>query len=264
MAQVEVLREAIGTGGGNGSGSAIDPQGEVGDGLTSGNAAWSFGGNTPKHFEDHVSKSVPRYADGHSIVLAISDFFVKKKSVCYELGCSTGALTRKLAARHPGAGRWVGIDVEPDMIAQAREYLERQRPCIQNIEYVADDILTYSYEPADFIVAYYTAQFVSPRVRQDLYNRIYQTLNWGSAFVLFEKVRAPDARFQDIASSIYIDYKLEQGYEAGQIIAKSRSLKGVLEPFSTNGNLDMLKRAGFADVMTIFKHICFEGFFCIK
>lgn len=36
----------------------------------------------------------------------------------YELGRSTGALTRKLAARHPGT-RWAGIDVEPDMIAQA-------------------------------------------------------------------------------------------------------------------------------------------------
>ena len=259
MAQAEVLHEAIDIESGTGAG----PRGEVGDGLASANAAWSFGGNTPRHFEDHVSKSVPRYADGHSIVLAISDFFVKKKSVCYELGCSTGALTRKLAARHPGA-RWVGIDVEPDMIAQAKEYLAQQKPPAKNVEYLSDDILSYSYEPADFIVAYYTAQFVSPRVRQDLYNRIYQSLNWGSAFVLFEKVRAPDARFQDIASSIYIDYKLEQGYEAGQIIAKSRSLKGVLEPFSTNGNLDMLKRAGFTDVMTIFKHICFEGFFCIK
>lgn len=82
--------------------------------------------------------------------------------------------------------------------------------------------------------------------------------------MLVEKARAPDARFRGIASSIYIDYKLEQGYEAGQIIAKSRSLKSVLEPFSTNGNLDMLKRARFTGVMTIFTHICFEGFFCIK
>ena len=45
---------------------------------------------------------------------------------------------------------------------------------------------------------------------------------------------------------------------------KTRSLKGVLEPFSTAGNVDMLKRAGFSDVVTVFKHICFEGFLCIK
>jgi tRNA (cmo5U34)-methyltransferase len=105
---------------------------------------------------------------------------------------------------------------------------------------------------------------VHPRIRQEIYNRIYQSLNWGGAFLLFEKVRGPDARFQDIISGIYTDYKLAQGYSASEVIAKTRSLKGVLEPFSTAGNLDMLERAGFADVMTIFKHVCFEGFFCIK
>ncbi|GAB3377231.1 class I SAM-dependent methyltransferase [Azotobacter armeniacus] len=236
----------------------------VGDGITSPNAAWTFGGDTPKHFESHVAKSVPRYADGHDIVLATSDFFVKSNSVCYELGCSTGALTRKLATRHTASTRWVGIDVEPNMIAQAREILNKEMPEVSNVTYVVDDILTYPYEPADFMVAYYTVQFVHPRIRQDIYNCIYQSLNWGGAFLLFEKVRGPDARFQDIISSIYTDYKLNQGYAPAEVIAKARSLKGVLEPFSTNGNLDMLRRAGFTDIMTVFKHICFEGFFCIK
>ena len=30
------------------------------------------------------------------------------------------------------------------------------------------------------------------------------------------------------------------------------------------GNLDLLKRAGFVDIMTVFKYICFEGFLAIK
>ncbi|MDU8523947.1 methyltransferase, partial [Pseudomonas syringae pv. actinidifoliorum] len=79
-----------------------------------------------------------------------------------------------------------------------------------------------------------------------------------------EKVRGPDARFQDVISSLYVDYKMQQGYTPSEILAKTRSLKGVLEPFSTAGNQDMLARAGFKDVMSIFKYICFEGFFCIK
>ena len=82
--------------------------------------------------------------------------------------------------------------------------------------------------------------------------------------MLFEKVRAPDARFQDIMSALYIDYKLENGYSPEEVLGKASSLKGVLEPFSTKGNLDMLHRAGFVDVMTIYKHLCFEGFLAIK
>ena len=81
---------------------------------------------------------------------------------------------------------------------------------------------------------------------------------------MFEKVRAPDARFQDICVSLYNDFKVKQGFSSEEILAKTRSLKGVLEPFSTEGNLGLLRRAGFQDVMSICKYICFEGFLAIK
>lgn len=235
----------------------------VGDGIDSLNASWSFGGNTPKNFDSHVAKSVPKYSDGHEIVLSLSDFFVNKQSIVYELGSSTGALTRKLAERHPHGARFVGIDIEEAMTQQASALLSEQAQ-LKNATFLTDDVLSFPYEKSDFIVAYYTVQFIPPRVRQELFNRIYQSLNWGGAFMLFEKVRGPDARFQDIMSSLYVDYKAQQGYAADEILAKSRSLKGILEPFSTAGNLDMLNRAGFSDIMSVFKHICFEGFFCIK
>ena len=32
------------------------------------------------------------------------------------------------------------------------------------------------------------------------------------------------------------------------MFSKTRSLKGVLEPFSTQGNTDMLERSGFKDI----------------
>jgi tRNA (cmo5U34)-methyltransferase len=65
-------------------------------------------------------------------------------------------------------------------------------------------------------------------------------------------------------TSLYTDYKIRVGYTPGDIVAKSRSLKGILEPFSTQGNIDMLRRAGFVDINTIQKYICFEGFIAIK
>ena len=81
---------------------------------------------------------------------------------------------------------------------------------------------------------------------------------------MVEKVRAPDARFQDIMNQVYVDYKLAQGFSSSEIVNKSRSLKGVLEPFSSKANIDMLKRAGFKDVLSVFKYGFFEGFLAIK
>jgi tRNA (cmo5U34)-methyltransferase len=242
----------------------MNKPGSVGEGISAENASWTFGNDTPKKFTEHVRRSVPFYDEGHDLVQQVSDFYVQSDSICYELGVSTGVLIKKLAARHKKSVKWVGIDREPNMIKQANLEIKESGLDINNIELLEDDINLFPYEPSDFMIAYYTAQFIPPRLRQDLINKIYQSLNWGGAFVMFEKVRGPDARFQDIYSSIYAEYKLTNGYSPDEVIAKSRSLKGVLEPFSTQGNLDMLKRAGFVDVSTIFKWVCFEGFLCIK
>ena len=63
---------------------------------------------------------------------------------------------------------------------------------------------------------------------------------------------------------MYNDFKLQNGYSGDEIIAKSRSLKGVLEPLSSRENLKFLKDSGFRETGRIFKRLCFEGFIAIK
>ena len=230
--------------------------------INSKNANWSFGGDVPKNFVPHIRKSVPGYERGHEITCQISEFFCLKNSVCYDLGTSTGELIKKLAQQNASTEniKWVGIDCVPEMIKVAKDHCKDTK----NIEILEDDIGTFDYEPADFITSYYVMQFVPPRRRQEIFAKIYNSLNWGGAFVMFEKVRAPDARFQDIATQIYTEFKLENQFEPNEIVNKSKSLKSILEPFSTEGNLTLLRNAGFNDIMTVFKDVCFEGFLAIK
>ncbi len=239
-------------------------KGKVGDGLEVGNAGWRFRGPVVEEFDAHVGKSVPFYGAGQDMVEGISDFFVSDDSVIYDFGTATGEIALRLANRHKQRPnlRIIGVDVEADMIARAEAKKTEQG--LTSVTFLADDVVQMPLEPCDLVVAYYTIQFIRPRVRQDLFNKIYSALNWGGAFLLFEKVRGPDARFQDILTALYTDYKLQQGYNAEEIVGKTRSLKGVLEPFSTQGNFDLLHRAGFVDYMTVFKHICFEGILAIK
>ncbi|SFV66893.1 tRNA (uridine-5-oxyacetic acid methyl ester) 34 synthase [hydrothermal vent metagenome] len=232
----------------------------VGDNIDSGNASWKFSGKMVKDFEKHVAKSVPLYNEGHDIILKISDYFVKDDSICYEIGTSTGVLSNKLAKRFTDRdAKFIGLDIEEDMVDNAKE-----RYKMSNLSFEYADVLEYTFSPSDFITSYYVVQFIRPSQRQLLIDKIYNSLNWGGAFLYFEKVRAPDARFQDIMTGIYNEYKLEQGYSAEEIVQKSRSLKGVLEPFSTQGNIDMLKRAGFIDIMSVAKFGPFEGILAIK
>ena len=135
---------------------------------------------------------------------------------------------------------------------------------ITNVDFECGDIINIKLKKSDFIVCYYTMQFIPTAVRQKVVDKIYKALNWGGAFIMFEKIRSQDARFQDIITSLYTSYKLKQGYTSDEIIGKSMSLKGVLEPFSTQGNIDMLKRSGFVDIITVQKYLSFEGFLAIK
>jgi tRNA (cmo5U34)-methyltransferase len=233
----------------------------VGNTIESKNGSWNFGGNVPSNFEDHVSRSVPLYEEGHDLIVNLSDFFVKAGSLCYDLGCSTGRLSSKIYEHNKEKNvRVIAIDSESDMIG----YAKSKYGIIESLEFECSSLTECVFEKSDLIIAYYTMQFIQPRHRQEVFCKIYESLNWGGAFILFEKVRANDARFQDILTSLYLDYKLERDFSADEIIAKSRSLKGVLEPFSTQGNVDLLRRAGFVDIISIAKMICFEGFLAVK
>jgi len=239
---------------------------DVGDGIDSLRAGWSFGGETANTFDKHVSKSVPLYHLGQKLVCDISDYFIKDDgSVCYDIGSSTGELTLKLAKHHhdiKNTIKFVGIDTEPKMIEVAeKKQLDLN---LNNVSFLYDDVMNFNFENTNFISSYYTVQFIKPSERQRLINNIFQSLNWGGGFLMFEKVRAPDARFQDMMVGLYDEHKLEAGYSPEEIFGKTRSLRGVLEPFSTQGNLDMLKRAGFKDVLIVMKYISFEGYLAIK
>jgi tRNA (cmo5U34)-methyltransferase len=233
----------------------------VGEGITADNARWSFDGISDA-FNEHVRRSVPLYDEGHELTCRLSDFFVSPGSVVYDLGTSTGVLARKLADwnRSKPDVRVIGLDPVASMIESARQAHGRR----EDLSFVCADALTFAFEKASLFTSYYTVQFVHPQLRQELLNRIHERLHWGGALVMFEKVRAPDARFQDYMTQIYTDFKLANGYDEREIVGKTRSLKGVLEPFSTQGNLDMLRRAGFVDVMTVQKSVCFEGFLAVK
>ena len=132
------------------------------------------------------------------------------------------------------------------------------------VKILKKDILKIKFKNPNFITSFFTIQFIHPSKRQKLFNNIYNGLQWGGGFLFFEKVRAPDARFQDMTNQIYTEIKINNGFSDSDIINKSRSLKGVMEPFSTTANIQLAKRAGFKDIMSVFKYINFEGFLAIK
>ena len=234
----------------------------VGDHINAKLGSWNFSEGIEEKFDDHVKKSVIGYELSHKIITLMSDNFIQNDSLILDLGCSTGTLTRKIFERHKHKKiKIIGYDSELGMIKKARDLI---LPNCKKISYEQLNLIDKDLpDNVDMITSTFTIQFVPPRSRQEVINKIYKSLNWGGGFFFFEKVRAPDARFQDYINHAYNNFKLSS-FSPEEIIGKANSLAGVMEPFSTEGNLGLLKRAGFEDICSISKYLCFEGMLAIK
>lgn len=227
--------------------------------------SWDFDHINHESFEDHISKSVPGYNEGHNYICFLSDYFIHNDSCIYDIGCSTGNLIASISDYHKAKKGLKFYGIEPsskfEKNFKTNTSLLNQDHTIELIISMVQDI---SLEPCDMVIAYYTFQFIKPRYRQEIIDSIYSKLNWGGGFFLFEKIRGRDARFQDMLNLAYLEYKINNGHTNDEIMNKMFSLKGNLEPYTSNENQLFLKRAGFKDYSIISKNLCFEGILAIK
>ncbi len=219
---------------------------------------WKFNKSVTENFETHVRKSVPFYDISHSIIEGLSDFFLKDGSTCYDLGCSTGTLLSKLNKRHSSKKiSFIGYDQSKFMIKKAKKKNKK-------VKFFNQDITKVNLKKNDLVLSLYTMQFIEPKKRQLLVNKVYKSLEWGGAFVLYEKIRGRDARFQDILNFLYFDFKRQNGFSDKEILNKEISLRSVMEPYTISANTEFLKRAGFKDIMPISQYLSFVGLLAIK
>ena len=225
------------------------------------NSDWSFSKKIAPVFDNHIKKSIPLYNEFQWLCNEVSDYFIKEGSVIYDLGCSTGSYTKKLEDRHNNKKKIkiYAIDSVPEMISYAKK-----KNSSKNITYQKKDLNKLKFLKSDFVISFYTLQFLNQKFRQSMINKIYKSLNWGGGFFFAEKVRSYDARTQEMSNEIYKEWKKTKGFTDEEINSKTKSLKSVLDPFSSNGNISMLKRAGFKDFSVIGKFICFEIILAIK
>lgn len=226
----------------------------LGDGIAAASGGWTFGSATPAAFDGHALRSIPLYAVCHELAVDLADLLVRRGGVCYDVGCSTGTLTAQLADRLDSRGaRVIGVDREPEMVARARARVG------DRAEVELGDLEDVELEPASAIIALYTLQFVPLRSRIPVAKRLRDALEPGGALIVFEKVLGESGRQQALFADLYREWKARQGFSEEEISAKSRSLRGVLEPQTSGENRAMLDRAGFTDIEVVFRWLGWEG-----
>ena len=223
---------------------------------------WKFDHEVAANFDAHVRRSVPFYDQVQHMIVDMSEWFVHDGMSIYDLGSATGETIALLQERHANKRdiRFIGVDNSLPMIEKARQKCRQETAqfLYQNITDIAE------FSNTSLIVSVYTLQFIPLAERRRILERIHSDLSEGGALIIVEKVRGETSLFEDIWVELYWDMKQQQGLNSDQVIAKARSLRGVLMPLTVSENVRLLHESGFGSVDIFMKSYNFTGFIAVK
>ncbi len=212
-------------------------------------------------FDDMLSRSVPFYDEVRKLIISLILAEQKEDKKVLDLGSSTAKFLLDLHSKMSVKMQLKGLDNSPAMLQRARQKCQAFGA---DITLELADMLEYTYQNEDIIVANYTLQFIRPMQRVELIKRIYEGLKEEGMFIFSEKVVFEDKRLDKQLIDIYYDYKKTQGYSEYEIAQKREALENVLIPFTIEENIQMCKKAGFTQISSVFQWANFVTFVAKK
>ncbi len=214
-------------------------------------------------FDDMLVRSVPYY---HQVIAMTARLLANELAVgdrVYDLGCSTGTTLIELSRQLKTVDlEFVGIDSSSAMLDRAREKASRCDG--RRVRFLEQDILDVEMPGAGAVILNYTLQFIAPETRGPFLRKICQGLRPGGIMVVSEKVTGESKALNSLFTSLYYQFKKEQGYSDLEIAQKREALEDVLIPFSLAKNRELLLAAGFSEVETFFQWFNFASFVAVK
>lgn len=229
------------------------------------NGKWKFDSDVTACFDDMLSRSIPDYNTMRKLTLDITEPYIQDNNFSMlDLGCSNGINLDMFINKYLNKGIYIGIDTSTEMIKSAEEKLNKYDVQIKLINDDVINIENYTYSKYNLITSILTVQFVPIEKRPQLLSTIYKMMKNKGVFILVEKILQPIFEFDSLYVDRYYKIKQENGYTREQILAKKKSLEGVLVPNTHNGNIELLESVGFKYIDTFWKCLNFEGYIAIK
>jgi tRNA (cmo5U34)-methyltransferase len=216
-------------------------------------------------FPDMIQRSVPGYATLITNIGTMAARYVQPESVCYDLGCSLGAVSLSLrhAIREP-ACKIIAVDNSEAMIDKARRIFADDEASEIPVEVVCADINEVSIDTASVVVMNFTLQFIQPAQRQALIQTIYDGLLPGGILILSEKLAFEDPQADQFHIDSHHDFKRANGYSDLEISQKRSALEQVLIPETLAQHQLRLQQAGFGFVEKWYQCFNFVSMVAVK
>jgi tRNA (cmo5U34)-methyltransferase len=225
---------------------------------------FTFDRRTATVFDDMVNRSVPFYDEIQRMTTELAADFAVPGTNLYDLGCATGTTLFALEPSVDPAVRFIGMDNSAEMLAKAREKLDRSPTKRERLLICADLNQEFTIQNASVVILTLTLQFVRPLHRERVIRSIAQGLNPQGCLILVEKLTESDTLFNRLFIRYYYDMKRRHGYSELEIANKREALENVLIPYRLEENEELLRASGFSRFQTWFRWYNFCGMIAVK
>jgi tRNA (cmo5U34)-methyltransferase len=211
-----------------------------------------FNFNTINDFDNHISGSILGYDLLYQLIINISSYFANENSVIIDFGCTSGKLINKIAEIY-NPNLALGYDITNHNFIQGYAKL------------IEIDLTKSDLQIPTFDIGYcvFLFQFIDPKKRIDLVNKIYRSLRKGGVLIVCEKEYSRDGQINEIFTFVNYENKINK-FTAEEIIKKEHDLRRIMHPFTSTSNVSMLLETGFVDVEPFFQSLNFKGYICKK
>ena len=226
-------------------------------------AGFDFDERVAAVFDDMADRSIPLYREVQEMIVGLVDAYTAPGARIYDLGCSTGAMSARLATALPDLEEIIAVDNAEAMIDRARKHLSSLETTVRIETHVAD-LRTLELEQASAAVMCYTLMFIRPIYREQVLRNIHSGLRPGGILILTEKVLEESTELSRLFIEAHFRYKRARGYSDLEIGRKREQLEGVLVPYRVTELRELLHRCGFAETAVFYKWHNFAGLIALK
>jgi tRNA (cmo5U34)-methyltransferase len=159
---------------------------------------------------------------------------------------------------HIPHAQYTGIEIEDDFYGDYNMDEDKY----QNLSYYRGDVRDFNFQNCSLVTSIFTLQFMSPKDRQEVINKVANGLNTGGAFIFSEKTFSCNPRIQDMMTFTFYDYKRKH-FNDKEILDKEVQLRHMMKLNTKTEIYEMFTNAGF-EVHNFWQNFNFMGAIALK
>ena len=212
---------------------------------------FNFNEKTTAHFQDMLYRSIPGYTQLQQLIVSCCVELLKPKQLLVDMGCSnanTLLLLRKKIRLDEVA--LLGIDISPSMCKLANKRLSKQLNSTIPYTILCQSISDPYKHPFNtgIIISSLTLHFLNREKRLETLrlwrNKLYKN---SGHLILVEKTFHSQQPYKHLFNLAHNQFRKQNNYLNQEILNKTQSLKGVLNPLSSSDVKSQVIEAGFSE-----------------